>query len=147
MTMLRPAVVDDTASLLALEADVFGSEAWGIDAVTAELAGGNRSVAVAEVEGSVVGYAAVSTAGDVADLTRIAVALDVRRLGVGAVLVMWAIEAARAAGAERMVLEVAESNDAALGLYLSTGFTEISRRPGYYPGGVDALVLERSFRP
>jgi ribosomal-protein-alanine N-acetyltransferase len=141
--MLRPAVVDDAATLMALEIDAFGSDAWSVDAVMAELTGGNRSVAVAEVEGSVVGYAALSTAGDVADLTRIAVALDVRRLGVGAVLMMWALEAAAQAGAERVVLEVAESNAAALGLYGSTGFTEISRRRGYYPGGVDALVLAR----
>lgn len=142
--MLRPAVVDDAASIVGLESGVFGADAWGVDAVLAELTTDNRRVAVAEVDGSVVGYSAVSTAGDVADLTRIAVSSDVRRLGVGAVLLMWALEAARAAGAERVMLEVAESNAAALGLYESQGFTEISRRRAYYAGAVDAVVLQRA---
>lgn len=142
--MLRPAVVDDAASIVVLESGVFGADAWGVDAVMAELTTDNRSVAVAEVDGSVVGYAAVSTAGDVADLTRIAVSSDVRRLGVGGVLLMWAMEAARAAGAERVMLEVAESNAAALGLYVSQGFVEISRRRAYYAGAVDAVVLQRA---
>ena len=141
--MLRPAVVEDAASLVALEAGVFGADAWGVDAVMDELTGDNRKVAVAEVDGAVIGYAAVTRAGDVADLTRIAVAPDVRRLGVGGVLVLWAVEAARLAGAGRMILEVAESNTAAIALYESTGFAEVSRRSGYYRNGIDALVLER----
>ena len=40
-----------------------------------------------------------------------------------------------------MLLEVAADNDAAQALYASAGFVEIARRPGYYPGGRDAVVM------
>jgi ribosomal-protein-alanine N-acetyltransferase len=43
-------------------------------------------------------------------------------------------------------LEVRESNESAIGLYLSEGFCETGRRPSYYPsvtGREDALVFAR----
>ena len=45
------------------------------------------------------------------------------------------------AAAERLVLEVRADNVAARGLYDSAGFGLLQTRRGYYPGGVDALVL------
>ena len=45
------------------------------------------------------------------------------------------------AGAERLLLEVRADNTAARGLYDSAGFRLLQTRRGYYPGGVDALVL------
>ena len=44
-------------------------------------------------------------------------------------------------GAERVILEVRADNDAARALYAGAGFTTLQTRRGYYPGGVDALVL------
>ncbi len=80
--------------------------------------------------------------GDVADLDRIAVLPFARRRGLAGELLEQLIEAAGGHGAERMLLEVAADNEAAIGLYESYGFTTISTRKGYYPGGVDALIME-----
>jgi ribosomal-protein-alanine N-acetyltransferase len=51
----------------------------------------------------------------------------------------------RWSGAERVFLEVRPSNPVAQNLYRSIGFTEIGRRPRYYPareGREDAIVME-----
>ena len=78
-------------------------------------------------------------AGDPVDLTRLAVDPARRRTGIGRQLTA----AALAAVADRTVLlEVAESNVVARALYRGDGFMEISRRPGYYPGGEDAVVMQ-----
>ena len=83
-------------------------------------------------------------AGDVADLMRIAVAEPDRRSGIASDLLVALQDTARQAGAERMLLEVAESNVDARAFYAAHGYTEISRRPAYYADRGDALVLMRA---
>ena len=142
--MIRLARVDDADALVALERDAFGSDAWSHRQVEAELAALSRHVFVAEPDGEIIGYAAISVAGDVADLTRIVVADAHRRTGVASELLVALHEAAQGAGAERILLEVAESNLAARALYRAHAYVEISRRRDYYADGGDALVLARA---
>lgn len=142
--MIRPARADDVDALAALERDAFGTGAWSREQVTGELSGATRRVAVAEAEGEIVGYASISVAGDVADLTRIVVAGAHRRSGVASQLLAVLHEAAGQAGAARVLLEVAGSNAGARELYRTHGYREISRRGAYYADGDDALVLARA---
>jgi ribosomal-protein-alanine N-acetyltransferase len=142
--MIRPARAEDADALATLEFDAFGSDAWSLGQVEGELAGPTRHVLVAESGGRVIGYAAIAVAGDVADLTRIVVAATQRRAGVASALLAALDDAATRAGAERMLLEVAESNTDARAFYAAHGFAEISRRRGYYAGGSAALVLRRA---
>jgi ribosomal-protein-alanine N-acetyltransferase len=142
--MIRPARAEDADALATLERDTFTSQAWTLKQVEAEAAGPTRHVLVAESDGDVVGYGAISIAGDVADLTRIVVAESKRRAGVASALLAAIHDAAARAGAERMLLEVAESNVDARAFYATHGYTEISRRRGYYAGDDDALVLARA---
>lgn len=142
--MIRPARADDADALTALEREAFGANAWSHEQVADELAGSTRRVAVAEADGEIIGYAALSVAGDVADLTRVVVVAARRRSGVASELLVTLHDAALRAGAERILLEVAASNVAARELYRSHGYAEISRRQGYYAGGGDALVLGRA---
>jgi ribosomal-protein-alanine N-acetyltransferase len=44
--------------------------------------------------------------------------------------------------ADRVLLEVREDNEAALGLYAQSGFVEIDRRPRYYRDGAAAVVMQ-----
>jgi [ribosomal protein S18]-alanine N-acetyltransferase len=85
-----------------------------------------------------------------AELLTIAVAPEARRLGLGRKLVSRFIYQARLRGAESAFLEVAEDNAAALGLYMTAGFSEAGRRRRYYrtPGGrdIDALVMIRALQ-
>ncbi|MET0183450.1 MAG: ribosomal protein S18-alanine N-acetyltransferase [Caulobacterales bacterium] len=91
--------------------------------------------------GFVLGWA---IAGE-AEILTIGVTPKARRNGAGRALVAAACEAARAAGAARMILEVAADNHTARALYGSAGFSQIGVRKGYYAdGAVDALVLALS---
>ena len=138
---VREADQTDLVSLVAIESACFGSEAWSAPQVSAELTG-DRSVLVLETGGRAVGYASVSVVADVAELLRIAVSPEYRRHGRGRRLLAAGVDAARARGARRMLLEVDAENTVAILLYTASGFTSLSRRRGYYRGR-DALVMER----
>jgi ribosomal-protein-alanine N-acetyltransferase len=142
--MIRRARAEDADALTSLELDTFAADAWSRHQVEDELAGATRQVLVAEADGRVIGYGAIAVAGEVADLTRIAVAESHRRAGVASGLLAALHDAAAQAGAERMLLEVAESNVDACAFYAAHGYAEISRRREYYAGGEDALVLARA---
>jgi [ribosomal protein S18]-alanine N-acetyltransferase len=133
-----PSVVDAVA---ALEAEVFGADAWSPAQVAEELGGAGRRTWVAERGGAVVGYAVTWHSGDVVDLQRIAVHPDQRNQGLALALLDAAVAAGRADGADRMLLEVGAANTAALTLYAAAGFVEIDRRRRYYRDGADAVVL------
>jgi len=136
--MTRAGTSADLDALVDLERRCFGSGAWGSGLVEQALAAGQVLV----VDDA--GYVVVRVVGDVADLDRIAVEPDRRGRGLGRALLAAAVTRAATAGAERMLLEVADDNASALALYSSAGFVEIHRRRGYYPGGIDAVVMERS---
>ena len=144
---LRAATTADLDALVALEAACFGDEAWDAAAVRAEVEGPHRRVVVATREGEPVGYAVVLVAGDVADLLRIATAPAVRRTGVARALLDDVLAHARRAGADRILLEVAETNRGALGFYVAAGFSQIDVRPRYYRDGGAALILRRGLGP
>lgn len=138
----RAATVDDVAAVAALERACF-DEPWNADSVATEVAAADRIARVAAGPEGIQGWSSTSVVGDTADLLRVAVDPAVRGQGLGRVLVDDVLQNASRAGAERVLLEVAEPNAAARALYAATGFREIHRRRRYYAGGADALVLER----
>jgi ribosomal-protein-alanine N-acetyltransferase len=95
------------------------------------------------------GFALLRRVVDEAELLTVAVRPGARRRGLGARLVAEGLARARASGAERVFLEVAEDNAAARALYAGLGFVEAGRRRGYYPaadgGRRDALLLTLNF--
>lgn len=84
---------------------------------------------------------------DEAELLTIATDPDHQRKGLGRSVLAAFEHTACQKGAQVVFLEVAQSNDAAVSLYQSAGYAEISRRKGYYklPVGkaVDALILQK----
>lgn len=142
--MIRSAHAADVQAIVDLEQGTFGAGAWNASQMSADVEAPSRSVLVAEVDGRFVGYAVLALAGDVADLMRIAVTEPNRRSGVASALLAALHDAAAQAGAERVLLEVAESNADARAFYAAHGYTEISRRRTYYADGGDALVLARA---
>jgi ribosomal protein S18 acetylase RimI-like enzyme len=140
--VIRPAVAADRDPVAALERDCLGPDAWSASVVEAEIAHPDRVVLVDERDGAVVAWADLGVTADVADLHRVAVAPRHRRTGLATALLDAGREAVAARGAERLLLEVAADNDAALALYAARGFAPIARRRGYYAGGRDAVVME-----
>lgn len=139
---LREVRWQDLAVLADLEEELFGAEAWSLPSWWGELAGRpRREYLLAEDEGGVAGYAGLDHGGEVSDVMTIAVVPRARRTGLGRRLLEELVVRAGRAGAERLLLEVRADNDPARALYASRGFVPLQTRRGYYPGGVDALVL------
>lgn len=136
--MIRAAVLAEVDAITVIERGCFGTEAWSEDLIVAAIEGERNTVLIDNLDA----YGTIAVVGDVADLERIAVMPSRRRQGVARQILDALCAAARAQGASRMLLEVAADNDAAIGFYTSYGFTTISRRAGYYRGGVDALVMQ-----
>lgn len=140
---LRLATPDDVAAVTDLEREVFGGDAWDARAVLAELEGPGRRFVVSDVpSGELAGYAVSMTLGDIVDLHRIAVRPGRRRTGLATALLEDLL--AHPGAADRMLLEVSERNEAAVGFYAAHGFSRIDVRPRYYRDGSDALVLQRA---
>lgn len=141
--MTERATDSDAGALIEIELACFGPDAWSEALVLAELDAPSRSVLVARVTNTVAGYASLSVTADLSDLQRIAVRPQARGRGYGRALLEAALRTARNGGADRMLLEVAADNAAALGLYHAVGFHAIDRRVDYFGPERDALVLMR----
>ena len=99
---------------------------------------------VAVFDGTIVGYVCLMSLFEEAQIMNIAVVALHRGRRVGRMLLEKAVSVAREKGAERLVLEVRESNAAAIGLYEGFGFVPFSVRKGYYEGKEDALLMEKA---
>ena len=103
-------------------------------------------VMLAQDEATVLAHALFLNAGEDADLVSVATAPSVQRQGIAAQLLHHAFGALASESVQRIVLEVAVNNLAAIHLYRAQGFSEVGRRARYYsrPGGsVDALIMAR----
>ncbi len=99
---------------------------------------------VLEEDGEVVGYGVLSVAADEAHILNVCMAPHRQGRGHGRRLLRALVQQARAHGASRLFLEVRPSNPNAIALYRAEGFSEIGRRPRYYPahaGREDAIVM------
>jgi len=133
----------DLDALAAIHAAAFTvPRPWSAGEIAAVLAG--QGAFLCEVEG---GFLVGRCLAGEAEILTLAVHPEARRQGQGAALVARFLDLARAGGARRVFLEVAEDNAAALALYLRAGFAPAGRRPGYYRladgSAVDALILAR----
>jgi len=113
-------------------------------AILSAEAGPQRCLIVAESSGSLVGFAVGSLQPErVAELESIAVAASARRAGIGRALCKAIVNWCRDQGATQVVLEVRATSAAAIALYVSLGFTQIGRRPGYYREPKDDALIMR----
>jgi [ribosomal protein S18]-alanine N-acetyltransferase len=144
--MIRDAKPDDVEAVARLEAENLGPDAWSRSLVEDGITGALPTIhyLLAEESGEVRGYAVASIVADIAELQRIAVTPAARRRGIASALLAEVVERARAGGADRLLLEVRETNDQALAFYAANGFVEVDRRPRYYHDGATAVVMRRS---
>ncbi|RNL61219.1 GNAT family N-acetyltransferase [Nocardioides marmoriginsengisoli] len=141
--MIRAAVEADVAAVVELEQATQGADAWSEGLVLDGITGGLPTIdyLVAEVDGTAVGYAVASYAGDIAELQRIGVREQHRRSGIASDLLAAVVAHAPSTGADRMLLEVRADNRGALAFYAARDFVEIDRRTRYYRDGTDAVVM------
>lgn len=124
---------DDVRDVAALESQCFSS-AWKEEQYAALVEKGVCRLFGARRNGELIAYIALGVIPGVPDVEvyNIAVSAAARRQGVGKKLLSLAQAAAIRNGTERILLEVRESNSAAVALYEGAGFVLSGRRAGYY---------------
>ena len=123
------------------------SAPWSEASVREELTNPLSLWLVALAGGQVAGYVGSQTVLDEADMMNLAVAPQHRRQGIARQLVEALGDALRAQGVQSLTLEVRASNEAAIQLYRSLGFTQVGRRARYYTKPTeDALILRKEWK-
>jgi ribosomal-protein-alanine N-acetyltransferase len=128
---------------IALSSPYAASEAATLRFVSDAFSVAGKALILAMHNDVVLGYLELRFALEDAEIDFVAVAPEFRRWGIGKHLVSNAVQHAIAKGGRRVLLEVAESNEAAIALYAQLMFVEIARRKRYYKGKEDALIMER----
>lgn len=101
---------------------------------------------VAKVDESVAGYIGFLRVVDELEITNVATHPDYRRQSVGRALVTTLLEYGKANGFCRVTLEVRASNQAAISLYQSLGFSPCGIRKNFYSNPrEDGIIYEIIF--
>lgn len=120
----------DLDTVLTIEARAHHSP-WTRGNFTDSLNAGHVAVVMREHD-DVLGYAVLMPLPQEVELLNITIAPERQGSGLGRRLLQQICVDAKAQGAERMFLEVRESNHPARGLYSRSGFDEVGVRKNYY---------------
>ena len=130
--------------VLPIEQELFAPEPWSARLFWSELGQvDTRHYVVALGGDDVVGYAGLCDYPDEAFVQTMAVAPAAQGRGVGALLLTELLAEAERRRQRVVSLEVRADNEVAQRLYARHGFMPAGVRRGYYPGGVDAVLLTR----
>lgn len=140
---VRPAERADLLEIYRIETEAFG-QPWPFGAFEQYL--GEPGFLVASGE-SVLGYIVADIishrGGPIGHIKDLAVHRNVRKKGIGTLLLTRAIHILESRHVQAIKLEVRESNEPAIELYRSSGFEYRKRIEEYYDDGEDALLLVR----
>lgn len=143
---IRPLSAQDLPAVLRIQDAIFRDSAWTANdyACSIQEPGGLALAAEKNEADSrhLAGFLAARSVLDEAELLNLAVDPACQRSGIGRALLREALRMLASRGVQKLYLEVRSSNQAALGLYYSEGFTLQSIRRGYYSNpSEDALVF------
>lgn len=133
--------------LAEIEQICFGADAWSKDMLFSSICQPCTYVwAAKDMQMSkIVAYAVLYLAGGEGDIANIAVLPPYRKTGIGGALLDTLLEQARMEQADTVYLEVRQSNDPAIRLYMSRGFQKIGKRKNYYKNPrEDALLMAKA---
>jgi ribosomal-protein-alanine N-acetyltransferase len=149
MITYRQPIALDIPVLATYEKELFPYSPWSTSQFKEEFAGipTTRYMSVAESGNKVVGYCGVflPAPGVEADILTVAVLPDFRRQGIAREFMRQIEQWSKERGASAMMLEVEQSNSAAIELYTRLGYMKISVRMDYYGPGQDAFVMRKDF--
>ena len=145
---IRLAVSADIPRLMGLAKQVTTAPHWSREQYETALSGvpASRVVLVAEEEAGLQGFIVGKSLDEEWEIENIVVAAAVQRRGLGTRLLREFLDLARSKGADRIFLEVRESNLVARRLYENWAFVENGRRKRYYrEPEEDAIVYQMRF--
>ena len=141
MMLVRPMTKRDITRVHEIEVQSFTSP-WSKLSLLGELHNDLAHYYVATEEDRVIGYGGMWLLFDEAHITNIAIAPEKRGHHFGRYLLYGMMKTAHARGADRMTLEVRETNVRAQNLYYSLDFVKQGYRRRYYDDtGEGALLL------
>ena len=145
--IIRPMTANDLHTVSEIEA-VSNSQPWTYADFEESLAreDGTTILLVAEEDDAVIGYLVLYTAAGESEIVTIAVSPNARRRGIGRDLIENVITFSESSSLyiEEINLEVRVSNEPAIRLYESSGFSIVGKRPNFYSNPrEDALLMKR----
>lgn len=145
---VRDLVETDLPWMAQVEGVIFAEAAWSEGLIREDWRYGTCRYRLVEADGAPAGYAVYGYDGDVFHLMNLAIVPGQRGRGLAKALMSEFLDEAVRHEAPDAWLEVAVTNEEALGLYSSLGFETVRTRRKYYqPGGIDALVMRKHLRP
>ena len=123
-----------------IEREAF-DDPWTVGMFAPELEDNNAYYLVGLIENEVICYGGFHKVLDEGQIANIAVRADMRGNGYGRQLLQNLLDLAKSVGINRITLEVKDTNERAVCLYKSIGFTVEGIRKRYYANRYDALVM------
>ena len=145
--IVRPLRRSDLPDIVRIEQRAMPAP-WSESQLREEIAVANGLALAIACDDRLCGYAFFRTCFPECELVHLVVAPEWRRQGAAAALLKHALAGFADQGYTTCLLEVRESNKAALGLYAQAGFLQTGRRKHYYSQPVEnALLLTRDLAP
>ena len=141
---VEPATLADAAALARLATEAL-PEPWSEAGFAAEIGSPRARVWIIRCPaGEPLAYLVAHHVLDELQVLSLAVAARHRRQGLGRALVEHALAYDGAAAAAH--LEVRSNDAVAQAFYQRLRFEAVGRRPGFYPGGIDAISMTRAVK-
>ncbi|GAB4029708.1 MAG: hypothetical protein Fur0012_04460 [Elusimicrobiota bacterium] len=141
--IITRALKDDIAYLCEIEKEYPDYSAWGENGFTAEFNKPFSVTLVAREEKIPAAFLNFWLIRPRTEINTLVTSIKYLRRGFARALLSKCFEYARKNDCPELFLEVAQNNKPAIELYLSCGFSEISRRSKYYNNTYDAIVMAK----
>jgi ribosomal-protein-alanine N-acetyltransferase len=140
------AVADDAAHIALMSRDLIEHGLgwrWTPPRILKAIRDPVTNVAVARIQGKLVGFALMQYKDDEAHLLLLAINPACRRNGIGTALMAWLEACALTAGIGFIYLEARARNDEARAFYRRLGYSEVKRVRGLYAEHEDGVRLAK----
>ncbi|MFA5160935.1 MAG: GNAT family N-acetyltransferase [Elusimicrobiales bacterium] len=144
---IRRAGREDVSALAGIEAAQPFAAGWGEKGLLAELDKRESLLLAAFGPDGAAGFCCAAVLPPEMQILNIAVSPARARAGIASALIAAARSRAVQAGCALVTLEVSAANSAAIALYGKLGFSVVGRRPKFYNGCCDALLMNLEIMP
>jgi len=124
---IRQAKKEDYIKIVAMER-LYMDLPWSLDTIQMAVDYDTVFFVVDDVKA----YGSIKIIDDIAEINNICVDTNYRRSGYGSAVLKHMLEYANKKGVTKVLLEVADNNRPAIGLYVKFGFVPLYTRPNYY---------------
>ena len=142
--LLRKMELSDIGDVLNLQANLAFLD-WSLEQYKKELQADSTLSFVIQKQERVIAFALFHLLADESELLAIAVAEEFQQTGLGKILFNAGKNELQNRGAEKIFLEVRESNDKAKTFYQNLGAVFIGTRTKYYKNGESAILYRIDF--